>query len=365
MTLDDDLARMPPPRPMRVSAGVLRLIAVLLAATAALWAGVRMIEIGAAAGSTGRAAAFLATCSWLIAALGGSAAMWAVAAITSTLADLSEAGPPTAGEDAPVSPSAEAEPAQADLREVVALLREVRDISLLTERQRGSRAEALTRETVRRLSEDVPALLREHRWEDARQKIRSARMRFPGVAAWDELESQVEKARAQVEAHDLELATRDVENLLAIGAAERARDVVRDLIHRHPMSPALAELARRVQVSEDSRGAARLMAEAQMAADRRDWVEALSLANALIRRFPQAPEADALRDQLATLRDNAEIQTRKRMEAEIREATRAQRFDEALQIARGLIERYPHSPQAAALRQQLPRLEERAAAARR
>ncbi|TWT44286.1 hypothetical protein RAS1_06960 [Phycisphaerae bacterium RAS1] len=346
----------PPPRQLRLATGSLRVAAGLLMVVVVVWAGVRLAEIS---GSTsGRAAAFLATCAWLIAALGGAAALWALGAAMSALGDLVETTPP-ADAEAPTA-QGDSEYGQTDMREVVALLREVRDISLLTERQRGSRAEALTRETLRRLHEDVPALLREHRWEDARQRVRSARMRFPGVPDWDELESQIESARSQVEARDLELATRDVENLLAIGAAERARDVVRDLLNRHPMSPALADLARRVQLSEDSRGAARLMAEAQLAADRRDWVEALSLANALIRRYPQAPEADALRDQLATLRDNAEIQTRKRMETDIRELTRAQRFGEALHLARGLIERYPNSPQAAALRQQLPRLEQRA-----
>ena len=104
------------------------------------------------------------------------------------------------------------------------------------------------------------------------------------------------------------------------------------------------------------------MAQAQEAANRREWKTALSLALTVIQRFPKSPEAQALRMQLPTLRENAEIQARQRMEAEIRDLIKARRFDEALRITDELIQQYPNSPQAAVLREQLPRLEEKAAA---
>jgi len=104
------------------------------------------------------------------------------------------------------------------------------------------------------------------------------------------------------------------------------------------------------------------MAEAQEASNAREWKKALQLATMVIQRFPRSPEAQALRMQLPTLQENAEIQIRQHMESEIRELIKQHRFDEALRIAHELLQQYPDSPQAAVLREQLPRLEEKASA---
>jgi hypothetical protein len=47
------------------------------------------------------------------------------------------------------------------------------------------------------------------------------------------------------------------------------------------------------------------------------------------------------------------------MENEFRELMKQQRYSEALSLAHELIDRYPKSPQAEVLREQLPRLEAR------
>ncbi len=72
-------------------------------------------------------------------------------------------------------------------------------------------------------------------------------------------------------------------------------------------------------------------------------------------------EAEALRSQKATLASNAEIVQRKHYEERFKEFLGAQNFGEALRIARHVIEHFPKSPQAAALRDQIPALEQRAA----
>jgi outer membrane protein assembly factor BamD (BamD/ComL family) len=103
------------------------------------------------------------------------------------------------------------------------------------------------------------------------------------------------------------------------------------------------------------------MSRAQDATTRREWREALQAVETVIARFPDSAEAHDLRLQLPTLRANVEIQARHEMETTIRDLIRDQRFSEALRIARELIARYPDSPQAAVLREQLHRLEQRAA----
>lgn len=251
------------------------------------------------------------------------------------------------------------------LEELVVLMREVRDISLLSEQQRALRLEAQGKAVLGLLQREVPVLLREHNWIEARNRVQEARERFPSFREWDELEKQIEQMRAQVEAHDIEAAQRQIDDLTSLGAWDRVSEVINELLQRHPDSAKANELAQRIRAQRNKAEAeqrARLMAQAQDAANRREWKTALSLALTVIQRFPKSPEAQALRMQLPTLRENAEIQARQRMEAEIRDLIKARRFDEALRITDELIQQYPNSPQAAVLREQLPRLEEKAAA---
>lgn len=261
------------------------------------------------------------------------------------------------------SPSPQVTGTSDALDEVVVLMREVRDISLLTEEQRSLRLQAQGRAALNHLQREVPVLLREHNWIEARNRVEEARERFPSFAEWDELETQIEQMRAQVEAHDIEAAQRQIDDLASLGAWDRVAEVLTELLERHPDSVKANELAQKVRGQRNKAEAEqreRLMAQAQEATNAREWKKALSLATALIQRYPRSPEAQALRMQLPTLQENAEIQVRHRMESEIRDLIKERRFDEALRTANELLHQYPDSPQAAALREQLPRLEEMA-----
>ncbi len=251
------------------------------------------------------------------------------------------------------------------LDELVVLTREVRDISLLSEEQRALRLQAQGKAVLNLLQREVPVLLREHNWIEARNRVEEARERFPSFSEWDALEKQIEQMRAQVEAHDIEAAQRQIEDLTSLGAWDRVGEVVHELLERHPDSVKANEMAQRLRAQRNKAEAeqrARLMAQAQEATNARDWKAAQAAAMSLIQRFPKSPEAQALRLQLPTLQENAEIQIRQCMEAEIRALIKEHRFDEALRVTHELLQQYPDSPQATVLREQLPRLEERATA---
>ena len=109
---------------------------------------------------------------------------------------------------------------------------------------------------------------------------------------------------------------------------------------------------------------ARLMSRAQSATDQHNWREALRWVEQVLGKYPHSAEAHDLRLQLPTLKLNAEIQARQQMEADIRDLIHAQKFGEALRVARQLLNDYPDSPQAQVLREQMPRLEQRAAEGR-
>lgn len=349
----------------------------LVALAVLLWALVKYAEQSSGAsyatGAFPSATKFFETTALLFGGLAVGLLLWGVAEILRKLDRLFEIR-----RDAPAATPHEATlygvPFHADgpahgsddlklaIQELIALTREVRDISLLSEPERKARLQVQGKSLARKLAEEIPAILQEHKWVEARDRVRTARERFPTFTEWDTLEKQIEAARANVEARDVETVGRQVDDLAALKAWDRATGIVRELLERHPQSPKAHELARRVALQREKADAeqrARLMSQAQDAANRREWNQALSLANEMIRRFPRSLEAEALRQQLPTLTENAEIQMRHRMEAEFRELVKQHRTGEAIALARELIQRYPQSPQAEFFRDQLPKLEER------
>ncbi|MEW6250231.1 MAG: hypothetical protein AB1716_06270 [Planctomycetota bacterium] len=366
----------------RFAAIVMSIGAALLAVAVTVWTIARYWELSqlaarsAAAETPGPTSGdFVLPAAWLLAGLGFAALLWGGAEMLRRLEDLASAtraspGPiPAITAAAPAALRMRAGEARAEqqaqlLEELVELMREVRDIELLSDQERAARLQHEAGQLVAQLERDIPALLREHNLREAQRRLDRARQRFPSLPNWDALARQIEQARAKFEEHDLEVATREIDDFAALGAWDRAAEVVRELRQRHPESDKVKELVRRVAVGRERATAeerARLMSQAQDATNRHDWPRASELVELLLARFPGSPEARDLRQQLPTLKANVEIQQRQQMEAQIRDLIRQQRFPDALRIAHDLIERYPQSPQAAALRTQLPRLEERAA----
>lgn len=357
---------------VRLAAATLVAVGGLAALATTAWALVEFLSLSQRAQPLPTVREFL----WAVAALllgwGLGALLWGVAEVLRRLDDALSAtgggvrGPTAVGLD--LGPAGTVDPAGERqthlLEELVHLTRELRDIELLSDAERATRQREEAAELIKRLEQEIPVLLREHNLTEAESRLRRARQRFPALPQWTTLAEQLEQARAKFEAHDLALATREVDDLAALGAWDRAVELVRDLRQRHPHSEKVSELVRRVATGRERASAeerARLMSRAQDATTRREWREALQAVETVIARFPDSAEAHDLRLQLPTLKANVEIQTRHEMETTIRELIRDQRFSEALRIARELIARYPDSPQAAVLREQLHRLEQRAA----
>lgn len=346
-----------------LAASAMTVGASLLVVGSVVWAVSRFAELGRAGEPT--ASEYLAVVCGLLGAAALGALLWGAACLLRRMDDLHEVlltrVPETAASTG--QPTSDALAAQKRLLEqLVVFTRDTRDISLLNEEERAARFVLEGQAVAQQLAHDVPVMLREHNWQEAHRRVQYARTRFPTLPEWEPLAQQVEQARAKFEAHDIEGAERELEDLAALGAWDRAADVVRELQQRHPDAARVRDLARRVE--EGTRRAhaeelQRLMSRAQEATSRRDWVEALRWVETVLGKFPGTPEARDLREQLPTLRANAEIHARQEMEAEIRERIKEHRYTDALRRARELIERYPDSPQAAILREQLPRLEEK------
>jgi len=251
------------------------------------------------------------------------------------------------------------------LERMARLLEEIRDNVLLTDEERRRKRERLEAMERRERAVQIQQALDAGEFHRARQLLLELERRVGGDETTRELAEHIEEAARQAEAEDVAAATRQVEDLMSLTAWERAIQVANGLIDRHPDSLAARQLLARVQRErqvhqQEHRN--RLHVDIQRHVSRREWRRALELARQLIDAYPESVEAEALRAQMDTLRANAEIEHRKELEAEYKRLCEQRRFDEALALAREVVATYPDSPQARVLRQQIPQLEKRLAA---
>ncbi len=352
----------PAPRRERILTATLTVFAVLVALATIVDSAMRFSALAEA--PEPRSAALTAIIVELVVGLGLSLFFWAAAETLRFLMLLLEGRRTLDAVASAAQPGPMMREIQERLSEMVTLTREMRDIALLDEKERSLRVQTQAAELAQRLESDVPALLHEHNWIEAHRLVQSARERFPSLPNWGALENQIEQARDALERQDMEVVSRQVSDLAMVGAWGRVAEAVRELVQRHPRSPRVAQFAQRIRLERDKAEEAqrtRLIAQARESTERRDWNAALAAVTSLLRDYPASPEADELRQQLPTLTQNAEIQTRRRMEQQIQDHVKSHRYEDALQIARELVASYPHSPQATVLRDQIPKLEQKAA----
>ncbi len=245
--------------------------------------------------------------------------------------------------------------------EIIRLLEELRDNSLLTDAERQEKRHQSAEREMQHAQNSVAAHLADGDYGRARQAAESVRTKYPDDPRTVRLVEQLESTREQHEAQDVGSITKQVEDLMSISAWQRARQLAQQLQQRHPDSVDARNLVLRIErehkifQEEQQR---RMSAEIQRFVSRRRWEEALAAARTFVERFPGCVESEALLLQIPTLESNAEIEHRQQLEAEIMDLVRHGRYIEAAELARRMIEKYPDSPQADALRSQLGRLEQ-------
>lgn len=249
--------------------------------------------------------------------------------------------------------------AEVDWPEMLNLLRDIRDASLLNDSQRTERRQRLANDDIARASDRLKSMLESGHFPQARVMVDDLVRRFPEREELRAMAGSIEDARARMESRDVSGYTKRCEELMSISAWDRAAQVARELVDRHPANESAIQLCERVQRERSmfrSEQIRRMYAEIQRFVTRRRWREAYESARTFVDRFPDTQDADAISAQLPTLKGNAEIEDRQELEAKITELAKQGRYAEAHQLAQGLIKKYPTSPQAEALRVQLPRL---------
>lgn len=251
--------------------------------------------------------------------------------------------------------------ADAAWQEIASLLRDIRDNSLLSEEERREKRLNVAEDEIHQGQELVRSLTHQGDFVRAREIADRIHRKYPDEDDAAVLVEQVETLRERQESDDVAAAGKQVNDLISISAWRRAREVAEQLQARHPDSIEARQLLLRIErehrLFQDEQRR-RMYAEVQRYVTKRRWEEALAAACTFVERFPGQDETEALRLQIPTLETNAQIERRQKLEAEIMDLTKRGRYMEAVELARKVIEKYPGSPQAEALRAQLGRLEE-------
>lgn len=253
-----------------------------------------------------------------------------------------------------------------DLEPIYQGLREIRELTLLTDSERRERLQDLRRDRHATLVKQAFDLVAAREWHKAERVVLALETEFPNDDEVARGRSYLNHARKLHEQDTVARSITDIEELMSLSAWDNAHSRAQTLVDGFPDNPQARALLLRVHKERDAFQEStvhRMFDELRNDIDRRMWRRALLHAQHLLERFPTHARAEGVRRQLQTLADNAEIEQRQEMEVRIQELVRAQQIDEAIALGEEVIRRYPNSPQAESLDTLLPKLRNLAARA--
>jgi outer membrane protein assembly factor BamD (BamD/ComL family) len=249
----------------------------------------------------------------------------------------------------------------AAIQEILILLRELWDLALLDDERQLQRVEVLRQQRRSGFIAEADKLIARGDWSVAERAIAAFESDFGTSDEIAELKNRLTASRIRVEQTTLRDLNSRVDDLVAISSWDQALALTTRFVENFPNSAEGRELLDRLRHHRDSHveiTANRLYDEIKSYINNRRWRDALANAKRLMESFPGHRRAAMIRPQLATIRENAEIEQRHEQEARIQESIRKRDFVEAIELAEDLVQKFPHSPQAASLHELLPRLQE-------
>ena len=244
---------------------------------------------------------------------------------------------------------------------VIALLEEIREVALMDDEQRRARLQQ-HRDTRRRAGlAQVTARARAGQWAAADELLAALEIQFAGDATVAQARAEFDRQREAAEPDALFRTEQHVRDLVQASAWDRAVALSNEFLANYPASAdgrrLLAEVHREHASHRDA-AFHRLYEQVQSNVDRRQWRAAHADARRLLEQCPDHPRAGRIRQQIQTIAANAEIEERQEQEVRIQLLVKNQRFAEAVELAEDVIRRFPNSPQADALEARLPQLRE-------
>lgn len=241
-------------------------------------------------------------------------------------------------------------------------LEEIREFTLMTDRERSDRLNKVVEQRRRQIMREVTELTGKQEWAKAEHLLATLESHFPKDNAVLDLRFEFERARSEVEDETVRETARRVDGLILMESFDAALAACTRLVENFPTNSdarALLQTITRQRELHIESSAQKIFEDIRTEIDHRNWRGALPLAQRLLNRFPHHARAMQIREQLTTIHDNAEIQERQEIEVQIEELVRAQRFGEAISLGEDVVRRFPLSPQAQTLKNTLlPRLHE-------
>ena len=301
----------------------------------------------------------------LLMGLGFAGLLWAASLVVSYLHRITVHTLRTEHRLAELGMDGEALPSMSggELAPLVTLLRDISENTLLTEPEKSRKRVRLQEVRRERLKAEIEQLIQAMKWPAARARIEDFRLMNPESDEARELSENLERSIQEHQDLDVMTSCEQIRSYISLGLWSKAREASQLLADKYPSNteaqkmPGLVKLEEEV-ARKDER--LRLYREIEHLVARKHYREAVHTAQSLMERYPESAEAATLRGQMDELNRNADIEVRREMEARIIDCTRQNRHKEAYEVARALLEQYPESPQAVALKDQIDKLREKA-----
>jgi hypothetical protein len=250
------------------------------------------------------------------------------------------------------------------LANVVRLLEEIKEVSMLDEAQRQARRQQQANRRKSSRLEEADRLITDRNWEQADALLTLLESLHPGDAEVLGRRNALDDTRGAQLAADWQQLARQVEDQMALGRFKEAADLVELFRQAYPNHAPGIDLADRVFRESEvyiERAVTRAFDEIRAFVEGRQWRVALQGTQRFLERFPDHPRSDKIRQQLRVIQKNAEIEERQEQEEQINNLIKSRRYTEALEVGEDLVARFPESPQAERMNELLPRLREKAA----
>jgi outer membrane protein assembly factor BamD (BamD/ComL family) len=238
-------------------------------------------------------------------------------------------------------------------------LAEIREIALLPDSDRKHRVQSQRKEVKTTKVNELFGLVAARDWPTAERLIVGLQTEYPNDPEVARGRSYLEHSRRLFETETMQSSVREINDLMSVMDWENALHAARQLVQGFPTSGDARSLLEHVQREHEMHchtTAQRLFDEFKHEVDQRMWRSALARAKRLLDCYPEHRHAEQIRAQMKTLAENAEIEERQELEVRIQEMIRGAQFTEAIDLAEDVIHRFPNSPQADSLDTLLPRI---------
>src|SRR5687768_5021851 len=259
----------------------------------------------------------------------------------------------------PYDPPSTAPPEPVVDERLIALLEEIREVTLMNDEQRQARLRQLQDTRKSHGLDQIYYFFREGQWARAEQMLASLEQQFPGDGMVVRTRGEMMRLRSAAETETWEQTRERVHDLMAVGSWEKAITTASEFVENFPTHVEGRHLLTRVRREHDlarDTQFQRMYEQVQADVDRKSWRDALEGAQKLLEAYPTHTRANKIRQQLKTIAHNAEIEERQEHEMRIQQLVRGRRFAEAVELAEDVMKRYPGSPQAQSLDAMLPKL---------